>query len=112
MKKLLLISFLFLEACGNESVQNELVGQVKRVVNKTPLICSNYTQADVSMGVMRNGTGSVSKEDVYLTVINPEDVKSLKEAADAGIPVKITYDVKRLTFCIESHIVTKVEPAP
>src|ERR1700677_1762153 len=107
----IILSILFLSGCGYESKNNELVGQVKRVVEKTPILCSDWTQADVSLGVMRNGTGSVSKEDTFLTVVNKQDADNLKQAAETGIPVKVIYNVKRIAFCTEKHIVTKVEPA-
>src|SRR5579859_447764 len=49
-------------ACGNSSVGNELEGQVKKVVKRTPIFCSDYVEADVSLGVIRNGVGSMSQE--------------------------------------------------
>lgn len=44
MKKLSILC-LFIAACGNSSADNESVGQVKKVVNKTPLVCSDEVEA-------------------------------------------------------------------
>jgi hypothetical protein len=61
------------------------------------------------MGVMRDGVGSMSSEDVWVYVPDKENFDLLKKANETGALVKVTYDVKRLTFCVEDHIVTKVE---
>lgn len=104
MKKLSIL-FLIIAACGNSSADNETVGQVKKVVNKTPIICSDYTEVDISLGVMRNGVGSMSKEDVILAIDNSEreTIEKLKKAADDGSIVKVTYDVRRLALCWPEH---------
>jgi len=95
--------------CGYESKNNELIGQVKRVVSLTPLICENRTDADLSLGILRNGTGSMSKEDVNLYVTTAALADTLKKAQATGAIVKITYDVPRFTFCKPSHWATGVE---
>jgi hypothetical protein len=109
MKKLIMLSILSLVGCGFSSRDNEMIGQVKKVSNETPLMCLDHSEADLSLGVMRNGTGSMSKEDVVLYVPNSELEKQLKSAQDAGAIVKITYDLKRLTFCVPDHWVKAVE---
>lgn len=109
MKYLSLILLMFLVGCGYSAKQNELSGQVKKVVNATPLICSDRVDADISLGIMRNGVGSLSTEDLWVYVPNQEDQKILKEAAVNGKIVKITYNIKRVTFCTSKYIVTKVE---
>lgn len=111
MKKLILITAMFLIGCGYSSKDNEVVGQVKRVMVNTPIICPDFYDVDLSMGMMKNGTGSVSKEDLWLYIPDKAVYETLKQAASSGIPVKITYDVKRTTYCVEDHVVTKVEPA-
>lgn len=107
--KFLVLGLLVLAGCGYSSRENELTGQVKKVVKKTPLLCNDWTLADISLGIMRNGTGSMSKEDVFLSVESRDDEKTLKAAADSGQAVKVTYNVKRWTWCVEDHIVSKVE---
>lgn len=100
-----------LSGCGYSARENELIGQVKKVVRQTPLICSDRTDVDVSLGVFRNGIGSASKEDVWLTVPNQEDVNTLKSAAESGQPVKVLYDTARVAYCGKNNIVSKVELA-
>lgn len=104
-----------LAACGRSAVSNEAVGQVKKVVDKTPLICSDYTMADISLGIMRDGTGSMSKEDLWVIVEKPEQRIMLKEAARTGELVEITYDSYRpLTwtqFCRDEHVLITVTAA-
>ena len=106
---LMLMPVLGLAACGYSSKQNEMVGQVKKVIEKTPVICGDYIEADLSLGVMRNGVGSMSHEDVSLYVPNLTDELTLKKAAETGQLVKVTYDVKRLTWCVPDHLVIRVE---
>jgi hypothetical protein len=107
MKKLIVLS-LFLTACGYTSKGNELVGQVKKVIDKTPVICSDYVEVDLSLGVMRNGVGSMSHEDVDLYVPNASDATLLKRAAESGQLVKISYDEKRWPagLCVPTKWVT------
>lgn len=108
---------ILLAACGMSSAGNEAVGQVKKVVKKTPLICSDYTEADISLGVLRNGVGSMSKEDVVLAVDNDSPtIATLKRAAESGALVKFTYDVKRwpagLCWPVERLLTVEIETAP
>lgn len=100
-----------LAGCGYSSQDNELVGQVKRVMRNTPIVCPDYYVADISMGVMRNGVGSVSKEDVW-AVVPADKVDQFKKLAETGEPVKVSYDVKRLVLCPDTdHFIRTVEIA-
>jgi hypothetical protein len=109
MNKIILLASIFgLTACGLESTQNELIGQVKKVKNQTPLLCDARMDVDVSLGVMRNGIGSMSVQDIWLTALNETDKITLKKAGESGEMVKITYDVKRLAICYD-HVITHVE---
>ena len=105
----ILILCLVLAACGYSAKSNELIGQVKKVIDKTPILCGDYVEADLSLGVIRNGVGSMSKEDVELYVERREDAALLKRAAETGKLVKVAYDVRRVTWCVPDHWVTKVE---
>jgi hypothetical protein len=96
------------EACGYSSRDNDLIGQVKRVKEMTPIICGNYTEADISLGVMRNGVGSLSKEDVLVYVPSPKDRDLLIQANKSGALVDVKYDERRATTCIPDHVVTSV----
>jgi len=82
-----------LAACGNSSTDNELTGQVKKVVHNTPIICPNYVTADLSLGVMRNGVGSMSSQDVWVTVEDKDQIKLLEEAAKSGAIINAKYNV-------------------
>lgn len=109
MKYLLILGMLCVAGCGYEEVGTEAVGQVKSVINNTPVFCNNYASVDVSLGVIKNGVGSMSTHDMKLTVENPADVHALKKAAATGKLVKVTYNNKRWTWCVLHHIVTNVE---
>lgn len=110
MKNLLLIllitSFI---GCGYSSRQNEAIGQVKKVMQETPLVCPDYVLTDISLGVMVNGVGSMSHEDLWFYVSDSELIKTLKIANETGKIVKIKYDMKRITWCVPPHVITSVE---
>lgn len=111
MKYIILILSIFcLTGCfGFSSKQNELTGQVKKVKHQTPMLCPERVDVDVSLGVLRNGVGSMSTEDLWLTVDNPNDIEILTKAAETGQIVKVSYDVRRVTFCPNEDLVTHVE---
>lgn len=104
MKKGILFGLLALSlaGCGYSARGTEVVGQVKRISNYTPLICPDYKMLDLSLGVMRNGVGSMSTEDA-LIVIDSGQEKILKDAMESGVLVKVVYDKKRAVFCIDSQ---------
>lgn len=110
MKKLLIgVALLTLAGCGDTSRHNEVIGQAKRVVNQTPLICMDYPAFDLSLGVMRNGTGSMSTQDQWFTVTDDRLLDTLRKAAETGALVKVTYDVRRWAPCSYDHWLTAVE---
>lgn len=97
---------------GYTSSGNELTGQVKRVQHNTPFNCQNWVHADISMGSMRNGVGSMSNQDLWLWVKNDADVAILEKAARDGSIVKVNYDVARMRgwlSCEELEEITHVE---
>ena len=109
MKKLLIVlSVLLLTACGYSSRENEAVGQIKKVMFNTPIVCPDFYDVDLSLGVMRNGTGSMSTQDMWI-VVNKSDLAVLKQANEDGSVVKITYDTQRLAICTNGKIASKVE---
>lgn len=111
MKRLLLVAGLCvtLTGClGNTSSDNDMVGQVKRCQHVTPLLLPDYDRCDVSLGVMRNGVGSMSKEDVWLYVPTALHYGILDDASKSGALVDIKYDVSRARFYVENNMVTAV----
>ncbi len=113
MRYLRYLPVLVLAGClGHSSKNNELVGQVKRVLHETPLKCENWVHADISLGTMRNGVGSMSVQDIWLWVPNSEDVPLLEKAQREGLIVRITYDIARARAwwsCAELEEITSVE---
>ncbi len=97
------------DACGNSSVNNELVGQPKRLHNETPILCENRVDLDVSMGFMKDGVGSVSTADMHLTVPNREDVDRINRAINENKLVKLHYNVARVNLCWQQEVVTSVD---
>jgi len=95
--------------CGRSAVDNELIGQVKKVTKQTPLVCDDWKAVDISLGVLRNGVGSMSTQDVWATVTDDAQYATLRAAAETGELVKITYDYWRVAFCTANLYVTKVE---
>lgn len=108
MKKIALVALLALGGCGYTAVDNELIGQVKKVTHQTPLVCPDYKAVDISLGVIRGGVGSVSTEDLWLRVLNESDLSLLKAASESGRIVKARYDVRRVVVCYPHHNLTRV----
>jgi hypothetical protein len=110
MKKIILLIFvaLMFSGCGRSTVDSELIGQVKKVQNHTPLLCPNYYTADVSLGIMQNGVGSYSTQDIWVTV-EQKDVPAFQQAVESGRPVKVHYDTWRIALCTEDQWATSLE---
>lgn len=104
-----LLSLSLTGCLGSSSSDNEMIGQIKRIQHVTPIIFSDYDRIDVSLGIMQNGVGSMSKEDVWMYVPNTTDVAVVKKAAESGQLVKIRYDVSRFRWYVENDMVTSVE---
>lgn len=101
-----------LASCGYTSRDSEMVGQVKNVMHNTPLFCPNYDDVDISLGVMRDGVGSMSAQDLWLTVDDKAHYDALKRAAESGTLVRIRYDQYRVRLCTHELIVRGVEVLP
>lgn len=98
-----------LTGCGYSAVDGELIGQAKKITHVTPLICPDYMSFDISLGVMQNGTGSMSTQDVWLTVYDPQDLALMERAvADASI-VRVRYSVRRWAVCTDDDVMTHIE---
>lgn len=106
--KLILYFMLICSLLGYSSQNNELIGQVKSVKHFTPIICPEYDEVDISLGVMQNGVGSMSRQDVRLFIQTVSDVNVLKTANAKGSLVRIDYDERRVAICRTDNEVTKV----
>ena len=107
-----LVGALFLSmlgGCGYSSTDNELIAQPKKVFHQTPIICPNRNDVDLSLGVMRGGVGSMSTQDMMLTVNDPKNVALLEKAIADGKLVKIHYNEFRFQWCQEESDLTSVE---
>ena len=90
------------------AVGGELIGQVKKLRLVTPFwpVCPPYYALDVSLGVMQNGTGSMSTNDAWLTVKDTDDLPAMREAVSNASIVKVKFDTRRLYACTEEYYAT------
>ncbi len=94
-------------------VDGELIGQAKKIRLVTPFwssFCPTYYALDVSLGVIQNGTGSMSTQDVWLTVKDTTDLPAMQKAVEVGAIVKVKFDTRRLAACTEDYYATAFEP--
>jgi hypothetical protein len=63
------------------------------------MFCDDRIDADISLGVMRKGVGSMSTQDALVYVPSDADAKILTAAAESGQLVKIKYDEQRFSLC-------------
>lgn len=105
-----IVGLIFTPGCGYSARNSETVGQVKSIVNVTPLFCPNYTRVHMSLGVVQNGTGSMSTQDVDFVVDTINELNSLTLAQQHGNLVKVWHDNQRVAFCKNTtYFITKVE---
>jgi hypothetical protein len=110
--RLTIAGLMLLTGCwGYSSVDNDGVCQPKKIHHNTPLICGDYDSVDVSLGVMRDGVGSMSTHDMTLSFgPNKEALeKKLEGAIAAGKLVNLKYNDRRFSWCQETEQVTDVE---
>lgn len=85
--------------CGWSGMDITGSGQVKRVSKVSPMICPDYYAVDISLGVMRNGVGSVSKEDMILYL--PDNMLiDMKRAAESSAIINFVYNERRSSNCV------------
>ena len=80
-----------------------------KIHHQTPMLCGNRNDIDISLGVMRGGVGSMSTQDMYLTVPNQKDLETLDKAIVDGKLVKFHYNEYRFAFCQQDETLTSVE---
>lgn len=99
------ISMLGIGCSGYDQIDSKVVGQAKRYHHYNPIVCGGYDTVDISLGIVRNGVGSMSTEDVELTVWNQADAETLQKAAQESSLVELKYSVWRFAPCKESRVV-------
>lgn len=69
---------------------------------------------DLSLGVMRAGSGSMSTQDIWFTIAGSAtiDLNLLKKAVETAAIVRVHYDNRRYAICTEDHILTSFEIVP
>lgn len=106
------LGYLLMGCWGYASVDNAGVCQPKKLHHVTPLICGDYDEVDISLGVMRDGVGSMSTHDMTLSFdpsTQADSEAKLKEAIQAGKLVNLSYNQLRFSWCRDEEQVTKVE---
>jgi hypothetical protein len=102
VKKNLLACFLALVSitgCGYSHRNNELVGQPKSIEQTTPILCPEQNILHMSLGVMRNGVGSMSTEDVMINIPDNSMVPLLKEVVKDGKLINAVTNQARMRWC-------------
>lgn len=88
---------------------NTAIGQAKKVYHTTPIFCSDWDAADLSLGVMKDGAGSMSTQDMWFVVEDADVLKTLTAAVASGALVNVTYDDRRFSWCRETAVIRSVE---
>lgn len=114
-RALCLLVFLMLASCGYSQVNNELIGQPKSIESTTPLICPNQNILHLSLGVMRHGVGSMSTEDVLISIPDDNLALRLQPVVKAGKLINAQTNEARFRWCNEMQELVAfeiVEDAP
>lgn len=102
MKKRLMIGLLLCAVgCGYSHRDNDLVGQPKSVESTTPLLCPDQHILHMSLGVLRNGTGSMSTEDIRINIVDAHLVPALQLAISKGSLITARTNEARFRWCNE-----------
>jgi len=114
-----ILAFVF--GCGYSHRDNELIGQPKSIESTTPLVCPDQNILHLSLGVMRNGVGSMSTQDVEINIPDPSLVAPLKRVVESGKIINARTNEARFRWCnemkelvsfevVESDAVPKTQP--
>ena len=91
--------------CGWSGKEITGTGQVKKVGLESNLLCPDYYEVDISLGIMRNGVGSMSTHDQKFFI--PDSMlKDFRTAAEKSSIVNFSYDVRRGGWCVNDHRIT------
>lgn len=99
--RLLLLAATLLSGCGYSHRANELVGQPKSIESTTPLLCPDQHILHMSLGVMRNGSGSMSTQDIAINVPDAQLVPILQSVIEQGKLINAETNEARFRWCNE-----------
>jgi hypothetical protein len=100
--------------CGWSGKEITGLGQVKKVGLESNLVCPDYYQVDIALGIMRNGFGCMSTHDQRFFVpdsiqrffIPDSMLKDFRTAAEKSSIVNFSYDVRRASSCVNNYRIT------
>ncbi len=90
---------LLVGGCGYSAIDGDMIGQIKTVGQSNPVVCPGYTAVGISLGILRDGTGSMSTHDVAGWVPDRSLIPALQRAKDTGAVVALTYKEYRAPIC-------------
>ena len=99
-----LLAALTVSSCGYRSLESNELGQAKTVIKTNNLVCPDYYVLHVSLGVMKNGTGSMSNQDTDYSVDPTRvDIEKLRLAVRNGSLIETKFNTRRgfSAFCTE-----------
>lgn len=112
-----LLALTLLAACGYSHRNNELIGQPKAIEATTPLVCPNQNILHLSLGVMRHGVGSMSTQDILISIPDDNLALRLQPVVKAGKLINAQTNEARFRWCNEEKELVDFEivedaPAP
>ena len=101
--------FCLMGCLGYSSKNSESIIQPKSIQMQTPIICPEVPILHGSLGIIRNGRGSISNQDVDMVITNDQDKYKIQTAIDSGYFLNVKYNTKRMVVCNSEHILVDVE---
>lgn len=95
----LLVLIILTISCGYSHRDNEIVGQPKSVESTTPIFCPEQNILHMSLGVMRNGVGSMSVQDILINIPDSTLVPKLKKVVEEGKIINAKTNEARFRWC-------------
>lgn len=102
-----ILSFILLFTnCGYIEQNNIGIGQVKKIIKNTPIICPDYKVVNIAFGSLESGIIS-NTNDYY--VIDDKQQEILEKAQYNQKIIKFVYNVKRVAICKQTkNIITDI----
>ncbi len=106
----LYLLYLLLSVAIGSSGEIVSFGRVKTIMNTTPLLCGDFVDMNISIGVSNSSNSQYYiLDDIWMNLNSPDHIKIAKEAQESGKLVKVTYDYARYAPCRNKSDVTKIE---